>query len=166
MGRMTNRFFATFGLPLKPKNTKRTQGAREVVWWGRRFRLPLSEIQQKLRNEPKATNPGVPQATKADLIDLRNLPASFVAEASRVKEEPGFGRRPRSRSRPSGRYFSNVASYIAAAHPCPLPLPERRRARMPHRSPDSRDIRGLGARQNYETNPRPSDRSTESSKRV
>jgi hypothetical protein len=28
---------------------------------------------QKLRNEPKASNPGVPHATKAELIGLRQL---------------------------------------------------------------------------------------------
>jgi hypothetical protein len=44
---MPHRFFARDGLPLNPC--------------------------QKLRNEPKASNPGVPQETKAELMGLRNL---------------------------------------------------------------------------------------------
>jgi hypothetical protein len=44
---MTPRFFARDGLPLNPC--------------------------RKLRNEPKASNPGVPDATKAELVGLRNL---------------------------------------------------------------------------------------------
>ena len=44
---MAHRFFARDGLPLNPC--------------------------QKLRNEPKASNSGVPQATKAELIGLRSL---------------------------------------------------------------------------------------------
>jgi hypothetical protein len=44
---MTHRFFARDGLPLNPC--------------------------RKLRNEPKASKPGVPQATEAELIGPRNL---------------------------------------------------------------------------------------------
>jgi hypothetical protein len=44
---MTHRFLARDGLPLNPY--------------------------QELRNEPKASNPGVPQATEAELIGLQNL---------------------------------------------------------------------------------------------
>jgi hypothetical protein len=45
MGRMTNRFLASYGLVLN----------------------------RKIRNEPKASNPGVPQAPEAELIGPRNL---------------------------------------------------------------------------------------------
>jgi hypothetical protein len=44
---MTHRFFARDGLPLNPF--------------------------QRLRNEPKASDPGVPKAMKAKLIGLQNL---------------------------------------------------------------------------------------------
>ena len=46
-------------------------------------------------------------------------PRPFVTEALRG----------RKRSRPFDGHFSNVAHHIAAAHPSPLPAPERKRAR-------------------------------------
>jgi hypothetical protein len=54
---MTHRFFARDGLPLNPY--------------------------QELRNEPKASNPGVPQATEAELIGLQNLRncSSFASDS-------------------------------------------------------------------------------------
>jgi hypothetical protein len=73
--------------------------------------------------------------------------ASFVAGA-------GFGRRPNDRSRLSGGVFLQYCP----SHRCRASLliapAGTKMGRMPHRSPNRRDRRGLRARKEYETNPR------------
>jgi hypothetical protein len=85
-GRMTQRFLARDRATPQPvpRITKRTQGRPSRCALGGRMThrffardgLPLNPYQE-LRNEPKVSNPGVPQATEAELIGLQNLRNCF-----------------------------------------------------------------------------------------
>jgi hypothetical protein len=136
---------------------------------------------RKLRNEPKVSNPAVYGISETALDPARSRLLCHRDDRGGARTAH-LWRRLRGRSRPSRRFFPNIARRVGAAHLCPLLLRDEHRlddaslscwlraaaqTKITKRTqgrpsccargvcPRRPDEAPLNLCQNYETNPRP-----------